>query len=182
MFFGDLNLAFIDIESTGLDKNIHEIIELGLIIYDQKNDTVKLEWETKIKPIHIETASIHALEINGFNKNAELYTNDLETEIAKFNRLASDCIPVGQNISFDLGFIFNVMKKLDIKPLFNNRRYLDTMSLSWQYIRNQDIKDLSLYYLCDHLGISNEGAHGALIDCKRTLEVYRKLMKIYGAL
>lgn len=180
MFFNEVKLGFVDLETTGLVAGVNEILEFGLIVYDQKTDSIVGEWQSKVKPVRLETASDYALKLNGFSKNAEAYSGDLATELNKFNDLAEGCVLVGQNTNFDIGFILHEMKKLGIKPKFNERRYLDTMILSWPYIKNQDIKDLSLFYLCEHFGISNKDAHGAMVDCQRTLALYRKLMQIYG--
>ncbi len=85
---------------------------------------------------------------------------------------------VGQNVSFDLKFIYKSMDNLDIKPQMD-RRYLELMGLGWWAVKDTDIPGISLSNFCSHFGVSNIGAHSALIDCRRTLEVYRKLAKIH---
>ena len=174
----DYKLCIADLETTGLDENDHEILEFGAIIYDPSTDIILNEWEKKVAPQHIETASSYALKINGYNNNPKLYNGSLKSGLIKFNSIARGCIMVGQNIPFDLKFLYKNMKDYSIRPEFE-RRFLDTMVLAWPVVHNTDIPGLSLEKLCDYFGISNVGAHSALADCHRTLGVYRCLMKIY---
>ena len=69
------NLAFIDTETTGLDPNKHEIIELAVVIARQvpregKGPSLEIieECEWKIKPQRIELAEEAALRVNGYNE------------------------------------------------------------------------------------------------------------------
>ena len=61
-----MKLAFLDTETTGLDRYKNEIIELALIIIEDGERTVEQSW--KLKPRRIETASDYALQLNGYDK------------------------------------------------------------------------------------------------------------------
>ncbi len=174
----EYKLAFVDTETTGLDYHQHEIIELATLIYNQQTDEIESEWETKIAPSHIETASPEALKINGYYNNPDTYTGNINSALIKFNSLVDGCIIVGQNISFDLGFIYYNMKPLNIKPSFG-RRYLEMMGMAWFAIKDSDTTKMSLESFCNNFGIPNVGAHSALVDCRRTFEVYRHLKDFY---
>lgn len=168
-----LRLAFVDTETTGLDPDKHEIIEIGCLIYDQEKDSVVTEWEKKIKPSHIESASSEALRINGYVNNSIEYTGGLKPALIKLNSLVKGCVIIGQNIEFDIRFLTNAMKDFDMSPAWRWNRKLELMSLVWKDLKDTDISGLSLAATCSHFGISNEGAHGALIDCRRAYEVYK---------
>lgn len=176
--YRDKLLAFIDCETSGLNSQQHEILEMGLILYSQQTDQVMQEWEVKVAPRTIETADPDALKINGFSKNANLYTKNIQSSIIKFNNLVENCILIGQNISFDVAFLEKYLTEFNIAPKYD-RRKIDTMSLAWGYVYNKDLNGLSLKDLCTHFNISNLGAHGALTDCKRTLGLYKCLMSHY---
>jgi DNA polymerase III alpha subunit (gram-positive type) len=171
-------LAFVDLETTGLSFDNHEIIEIGLLVYNPSTGEVEREWETKIAPTHIETAEDAALRINGYINNPEAYNGNLKSALIKFNSLVKGCIIVGQNIGFDLSFINKNMRELGIKPRFSHRN-LDLIGLAWFVVKDTDIPGISLERLCNHFGVSNVGAHTALVDCRRTFEIYRKLLNIY---
>lgn len=171
-------LAFVDTETTGLSKEKHELIEIGVLIYNPVNDLIEREWETKIAPSHIETADEYALKLNGYADNPEAYKGSLRSGVIKFNSLVKDCIIVGQNVSFDLKFLYRAMDDFGIAPSFS-RRYLDIMGMAWFAVKDTEIPGLSLENFCDYFQISNVGAHSAVIDCRRTFEVYRKLSEFY---
>jgi len=170
-------LAFIDIETTGLKLTKHEIIEIGALIYNQEDKTVETEWSAKIRPESIETADPKALIINGYINNPHEYKKKLSSSLVKFNSIVKDCVVVGQNVSFDIDFILRDMLKFELKPAFR-KIHLEMLSLVWFTVKDTDIPGMSLETLCNHFGVCNVGAHSALVDCRRTFELYRKLENI----
>lgn len=169
-----IKLAMVDIESTGLNIDQHEIIELAALVYDQESQQIVQEWETKIAPSHIETADPQALKINKYAENPGAYTTSLNSALIKFNSVVRDCICVGQSIHFDLSFIEKAMRENNIKPLYH-RRHIDTMSLFWFTALKNNMSNISLQDICNHYSVSNVGAHSALADCRRTFEIYKRL-------
>ena len=177
----DNKLCFLDCESTGLKKEIHEILEIAVLIYDPSTNEIIDEWERKIEPLKLETADPRALKLTNYINNPSLYKGQLKSALIKFNSSAKDCILVGQNIAkFDLPFIEQKISDFNIEPSFLRNRVLDTMSLAWFSVYATEIKGLKLDMLCDHFGVSNLGAHSALIDCRRTFELYQRLATHYG--
>jgi DNA polymerase III epsilon subunit-like protein len=176
--YKDKLLAFCDSETSGLLPDEHEILELGVILYDPSKDEILKEWQVKIAPSHIHTAQDHALKINGYADDPKSYKANLRNSLVKFNKLVDSCMLVGQNIAFDVAFLERAMAEFDIKPKYD-RRKLELMSMAWFYVKDQDLNGLSLKDLCSHFNISNVGEHGALIDCQRSLGVYRSLCGIY---
>jgi DNA polymerase III alpha subunit (gram-positive type) len=177
-FLADKKLAFTDLELTGLCLKKHEIIEIGVLIYNQHRDEIEKEWSVKVAPLHIETASQKALVINGYINNPDNYRNKLNPSLIKFNSIVKGCMLVGYNIGCDVGFIKRDMDKLNIRPTFS-RIPLDLMSMVWFAIKDSNIKGMSLDTVCDYFDICNIGSHSALIDCRRSYELYRKLNSIY---
>lgn len=177
--YSELNLAFVDTETTGLDVEQHEIIEVAAIIYDRKTDIVLNEWEDKSAPRRIETASQEALKINGYVNNPDLYKKNIQSVLLKFNRLVEDCIIVGQNIGFDIMFLEKAMLEFGIEPAWDRHRRIDLMSMAWPLVQDAELPGLGLRHLCDYFNLSNVGEHTALIDCRRSLGVYKCLMNIY---
>ena len=60
-------ISLIDVETTGLDSEKHEILEIGLVIFEGINPYKILHTHNvKVCPEHIETAQKQALEVNGY--------------------------------------------------------------------------------------------------------------------
>jgi len=171
------NLAFIDIETTGLDVTKHEVIEIGVVITTPALDVVE-KFELKIKPEHIENADPVALKVNHYKSEDWGSSSSLSEVMQTLSSKVKDCIMVGQNVSFDIGFLEYNFNKSNIKNPMHYHR-LDTMSVAWAKLHKKiDITHFSLRELCKYFGIENERAHSALSDAYATYLLYKKLMEL----
>lgn len=171
------NLAFIDIETTGLNVLKHEIIEIGCIITDSNLKIIE-EFNLKIKPKNIKNADEIALKINHYNKNDWKEAYKLKDALKIFSEKIKDCIMVGQNVAFDSSFIEYAFQKNNIKNTLHYHR-LDTISIAWAKFHNdENFLHFSLREMCKYFNIENENPHSALSDAKATCELYKKLMEI----
>jgi len=170
----DKAITFLDIETTGLDPIQQEIIEVGFVRHNP--DGTVLEWESKFKPQRMETAEPKALEINGYSeeawKDAPLF-NEHARLVAD---ALSNCLIVGHNVSFDIGFILEAMKRTGVRHRISYHK-IDTVTLAYEHLAPCGLHSLSLANVCNFLGISNDGAHTAMDDAKRCQEVYFKLLR-----
>lgn len=173
-------LAFIDVETTGLSRDNHEIIELGLVLARMKDGVLGVvdELDIKIHPKHIETAEPQALRVNGYNEADWLFATSLEEAMKVFAEKTKGAIFVAHNITFDYGFIEKAFEKTGV---VNEMHYhkLDTISLAFGILHtNDDIGKLSLRVLCEKYGIENKKAHSAFADSYALYEVFKKLMNV----
>ncbi len=127
-------LAFIDTETTGFDSDLHELIEVGVVLVDQdwtmEIPTFKIveEFEIKIKPKHIETADQTSLKINKYNELDWQDAYEIKEALKIINTKVKDCIMVAHNLCFDTSFIDKAYKQNGIKNEMHYLR-LDTISL-----------------------------------------------------
>jgi DNA polymerase-3 subunit epsilon len=171
------NLAFIDIECTGLDVLKHEIIEIGCVITTPKLKVIE-KFELKMKPEHIENANPTALKIVHYDSKNWKSAYALEDAIKIFSKKVKDCIMVGQNVSFDSGFLEYAFAKLKLKNSMHYHK-LDTISIAWAKLhKKKSITHFSLREMCIYFNIENKNPHSALSDAYATYELYKKLMKI----
>lgn len=171
------NLAFIDIETTGLNMIEHEIIEIGGVIVDQKLNILE-EFELKIKPKHIENADKIALKINHYKEKDWEQASDLLEAMKIFSKKVKDCIMVGQNICFDAGFLEYNLEKLKLPSTMHYHK-LDTISIAWaKFHEDSDFSHFSLREMCKRFDIVNENVHTGLGDARATYELYKKLMSL----
>jgi DNA polymerase III alpha subunit (gram-positive type) len=173
-------LAFIDIETTGTDRDAHEILELGVVIARMKDGvlTVTGELDLKVQPKHIETAEATALRINGYNEADWLFAVSLEEAMRVFVEKTKGAIFLAHNITFDFPFIEKALK--DTNQVHDMHFHkIDTLSLAFGVLHQTgDVGKLSLRMLCEQFGIENKKAHSAFADAYATYEVFKKLMKL----
>jgi DNA polymerase III epsilon subunit family exonuclease len=171
------NFAFIDIENTGLNMALHEIIEIGCVLTTSNLEVIE-EFELKIKPEHIEDADSVSLKISHYDPILWKRAYTLEKAMKIFSKKTKDCIMVGHNVAFDSGFLEYAFNKTQI---INTMHYhkLDTISIAWAKLHKEpDLEHFSLRELCVRFDIKNEHAHTALSDARATFELYKKLMEL----
>lgn len=165
------NLCFIDIETTGLNPAVHEIIEIALIIEGEEGLHT---FSTKIKPKYIEHADPKALEVNGFSHEEwrhAPYDMEVAEEIAS---LIDGKTLVGHNVHFDADFVEELLHKCGCK-FSPRRRKIDTITLAHEHLYFWPAHSLSSLRL--FFGISSLGEHRALKDCKDMRAIYYRLLR-----
>lgn len=171
------SLAFIDIETTGLDVTKHEIIEIGVVVTTPELKIIE-KFELKIKPEQIEQADPVALKINHYDPKNWKDALGLKEAMKIFSKKVKDCIMVGQNVSFDWSFLGYAFTKTKLKNSMHYHR-LDTISIAWAKLHKEPkVTHFSLREMCEHFDIKNKLAHSALSDADATYELYKKLMKL----
>jgi DNA polymerase III epsilon subunit-like protein len=166
-----MKLAFIDIETTGLNPGYHQIIEIAIITeIDGKTDV----YCTKIKPNDIHRADKKALQINGYNEIEWIdapYDYEVVDEIAE---KLNGCTLVGHNVQFDHEFIEDLCWRHKVK-LNCRHRMIDTITLAHEHL--YFVRSHSLSSLRQCFGMSVYGSHRALKDCHDMRLIYYKLLR-----
>ncbi len=176
-----MKITVIDTETTGLDLSQHEIIQIAAIEMEQEDCgdlKVLQEFEYKIRPFNINTASTEALKINGYNKKDWENAHSFSEVIGLLNNIwdTSELL-LGQNLIFDLRFIAKHYKRYGFDcPKFP--RYIDTKHMGASLVTEGVMKSSSMDNMCKHFNIKFKGrAHTALTDCQRTVTLWRQLAK-----
>lgn len=178
------NLVFLDVETTGIDADAYEIIELGAVVVRQTNDGGTISYEViseldlKIKPEHIETADPVALRVNGYDPANWVFAYSLKEAMTALAEKAKDGIMVAHNVTFDAAFIEKAWKLSGVKNTMHYHK-LDTISIAFTKFHGKgEVDKFSLHYLCEHFHVENKNAHTALSDARATFELYKKLMNM----
>lgn len=179
-----------DIETTGLDAQAHDTIELSLLRLGDDSDNAQKTW--CFKPLSPDTIDLAALRINGHllpdllhqtKEGRERYLEPNKVLVEIENWLASDDMPaekrflVGQNISFDKVRLENLWSKCGCKESFPfGRRVLDSMviELAIDYARGEFAEGYSLKNIAKKYGVVNSKAHTAAADVMATKQVFEK--------
>jgi|ERR1035437_1212064 DNA polymerase III epsilon subunit family exonuclease len=171
------NFAFIDIETTGLNLALHEIIEIGCVLTTPDLKVIE-EFELKIKPERILDADPVSLKISHYNEKEWESAYDFKKAMNFFLGKVKDCLMVGHNVAFDAGFLEYAFNKMQIANTMHYHK-LDTISIAWAKLhRDPKLEHFSLRELCVRFDIKNERAHTALSDARATFELYKKLMSL----
>ena len=176
--------AFIDVETTGLDIEQHELLEVGCVVARNGGASGEMslevveEFESKIKPEHIERSDPEALRVNRYNETEWLFASEPKPALEQLVRVSKDAIMVAHNLSFDFAFLDRAFLRYEVESKLH-RHKIDTLSIAHAKLFSKGEADkLSLSYLCKRFGITNERAHTALADARATMEVYEKLMNM----
>ncbi len=171
-------LAITDIETTGLDAQIHEIIEIGLIVVNQRTLRVLDKFESRVSPTYIETAIPKALEINGYNEKDWENTPTLKEVMKTYAKKTESAIFLAHNITHDWSFIQEAFKKTEVENLMDYHR-IDLLTLAWSKVSKlPNLTKLRLSDMCKYFGIPTEPEpHRAINGAQKELEVLKKLLK-----
>lgn len=174
--FKDLDLAFVDTETTGRGFE-HEIIEIAVVRASGFNFSLIDQWEAKIKPRNIELAEPESLKINGYNEDDWESAMALEDAMKIFLQKTENAILVAHNLVFDWYYIHKALEECKLESTFWFKG-LDTISLAWLKLRDKpEIKNLSFRELTRYFDIGNNQLHRALGDAKTTYELFKKIVE-----
>lgn len=172
------NLAFIDIETTGLNVFIHEIIEIGCVLVNSSLNVIE-EFEIKVKPENIKIADKISLKINHYKEKDWKDAISLKEAMEILGQKTTDSIMVGHNIPFDAFFLDKAFFETKVEKKFFHYYMLDTVSIAFAKLKdNKDITKFTLHELCEFFDIQNKDEHSALSDARATFKLYKKLMSL----
>ena len=190
-------LCAIDTETTGLDPNYNEIIQICILPLDSniKPRRDVFPFYIEIVPDHPERASLEAMEINRLDF-AKIAQRGIDREKAKdllgdwINKLglpetrygnSKKILPLGQNYAFDRSFMMAWLGNEQYREYFHYS-YRDTKiaaafvnDKAAMHAEKAPFSKTGLSWLAHKLNVVNERAHDALSDCVTTAEVYRKM-------
>lgn len=175
------DFTIIDIETTGLDYNFCDIIEVAALRV--RNGAVVDSFSSLIQPPltysydddddEIETSYY----VDEFISRLTGITNEMLQDaprkrdiLPQFLEFVGNDILIGHNIGFDVNFIYDAALKLGFK--FTND-HINTVRIAKKVEPNQE--DYRLSGLAHRLGITNGTNHRALGDCETTFNLYTYL-------
>ena len=183
-------IAF-DCETGGLSTNC-SLLTAYFVILEADLTTVVGELDLKIKPNVGEqyVVSAEALGINKINlvehEKTAITLNQAKTEFYNFltkNNMDDKIkyIPVGHNVSFDIGFLKEKLLTAGNWNKLVSYRQMDT-GVVGQFLKmtgnmHKDVSG-SLGSMCEYFGVPLTDAHNARADTIATVKVLRKMKKI----
>lgn len=157
-----------DLETTGTSCTTDEVVEISAIkVVDGK---VVEEFSTLVNPQM--PIPYWATEVNGITDAMVADSPTFDIALSDFLEFIGDMILVGHNIhTFDMKFICRDAQKYFGKTIGND--YVDTLPIARLYLPQLGHHTLS--DLADYYGISSDGAHRALFDCRMNQQIFERL-------
>lgn len=188
----DYAIYVADVETTGLDSHLNDVIELSLL---RLSDGEQKTW--CIKPFNTENIDPVSLKINGHKLEdithqtkigRDTYLDAKKVIIEIENWVLNDDAPTnnrmlcGQNVAFDKGMLEQLWIKCESKDSMPfGRRTIDTMQIEFflDFCQGQMAQGYSLANLIKKYGVKNDKAHTAAADVRATKEVFEKQVEFF---
>jgi len=167
--FESIDFVALDIETTGLEKEHAEVIEIGAVKYEKGVESGR--FSTFLKTAHPIPDFIKQLtHITDELAAQGMYPRDAFLELQKF---VGTHTLLCHNASFDLPFLAHHFEKYDLFPMSNI--YWDTLEISRIYqpfLGNHKLESVATFF-----EILNEGAHRAIYDAEVTAKILIEELK-----
>lgn len=180
-----LRLAFVDLETTGLDPFRHEIFEIGIVLAEQTSNGERYpelkkisEHEFLLRPRHPETADPKGLEVSHFHDRDWTRAIDPREALQSAAALLRNAIFIAQNVAFDWSFLQKAGNEygVEIETVVHYHK-LDLASMVFAtYYREPQLQTYSLREMCEYFGVTNASAHTALSDARAAFMVAQKVI------
>jgi len=187
-----MKFLYLDCETTGLDPDIHGVLQVACIVTE--GETITKAKEIGRLDVLFNPKSIGckidkgALEINGHKKKAikKYPKHTFKTLLSFFRKHINPYdkedkfIVVGQNVKFDVEFLHGWAKRegFEFMGSYVDWRVIDTLVLArLEYaLGNINPPDFKLGTLCMEYGI-DEPDHNAMTDIIATKKLLMKMLK-----
>ena len=166
-YFVDDYVIF-DLETTGLEKDKDKIIEIGALKYH--NNELIDEFSYLINP-ECELPEV-IINITGITNEDLKDKETIDKILPKFIEFIGDLPLIAHNKDFDLGFIYENIKKLNLTRI--NNYSIDTLYLARKYfpnLYNHKLETIKKYFNVKQV------SHRATGDCFTTNVLYQECKK-----
>jgi DNA polymerase III epsilon subunit-like protein len=173
----ELAFAFLDCEFGGLDVDLHDLTEVGLILTDARlNELATGHWRVRARAERITPESA---AIFGYDPALWAEAPGLRQVLAEIVALLPrdrKVVPAGQNVRMDVLFLERAFRSCAVAYPFDYHVLdLATLYYAWSLVAGEPARSISLRQAATTAGLLGEGgvAHRALEDARLTLECFR---------
>ena len=169
-------LLFIDLEMTGLDVNLHEIVEIGALAVGQPDFVITNSYYTKVKPLHPQTGDPKSLKLINYSDKDWAGAIPLRQALIELSQLAPDCFLAGWCVQNEWDFLNHALQTEHL-PYFYDHRLIEVFSLAYaRFHHDPEMEFISLPSTARRLGIYLE-KHKPDSDIRATYEIFKKLVR-----
>jgi DNA polymerase III subunit epsilon len=186
---------FLDTETTGLDPDTNEVIEIAALVMEQANDEEKPKEVSRYScKLRADTGIVDlgALAVNGRKLTEDVLTDEIISGVQKqliygfADFLATYVSPttfiIGANINFDIDFCKALFKKhgIDAGRLLNKKQAVDVQQIA-RFLHDANIvelPDFRLSTLVREILQTKWNQHNAMDDVLITAKLYFTMREI----
>lgn len=171
------DIAFVDLETSGLKPWEHEIIEIAVVRCDGKTLEIKTQLTTKIKPN--KPVTTEAAKVNGYALEKWKDAITVEHGLRLLFPRIEGTRWAGSNPSFDRQFVHQAARNTKLEfPRLSTFRMIDTNAMCEPWIFHGIIPHAGLDELIKLFDLPPRAAeHSALQDALMAREVYKKIVE-----
>ncbi len=169
-----MKIALTDIETSGLDATLHEIIEIGLVLFDSQTLAIEKTLNLRIKPQYPGLVTAEAARVNGYTAKDWEDGMTLKAAMQKYIAATKDCTFMAYNVTFDWMFLQEAADDCEMQLPFHYHKF-DLLSMAYMKIPHR-IGSYSMKNVCAYLNLEPEPAiHRAINGAQKEYEVFRAL-------
>lgn len=187
----DMKIVFMDIETTGLDFDIHVALEIAIVIVDYSNNESRSEYVSCITcdAEDWKRSDLEAFRVNGFNpeclwsgKKCHEVGKEVEIFLIENGVVKDKAFFMCQNPSFDRPFFLQLMSQERMRELNMPYHWLDLASMFWiKYVSSfsvDEVHSLSKDSIARYLDIDPESyPHIAINGVNHLIKCYDEIRK-----
>jgi DNA polymerase-3 subunit alpha (Gram-positive type) len=163
-----LSYVVFDIETTGLNPETDEIIEIGAIKLENKE--LKDIFNKLVRPVKSVPQNI--TELTGITQEMLNDEMPIKPVISQFSNYIGSSVLVAHNADFDISFIKNNLKKSLNKDL--NNTVVCTVLVARDLLPN--LENHKLPTVAKYFGLEMANRHRAIGDCELTFQIWLKFI------
>ncbi len=164
------NYVLFDLETTGISCQSDDVIEISALRV--RNGNVAGCFSSLVNPGR--PIPWAASRVNNITDDMVAGEPTMEEILPEFLKFAGEDVLVGHNIArFDLNFLYR--DSMTRFGLFPGNDYVDTLLFARQSLPG--LRSYALTALAEHYGLTTQGAHRALNDCRMNQQVFELLAR-----
>lgn len=179
------DLLLVDLETTGLDSDRHEIIQIAAVLLDKKTLKEKKVFSSYIRPRNWKRRDLASMKVNKISLSQVKNAPGLKEVLKKFKRIFGKNIILSYYVGvLDINFLLESFTKSRLLYPFDYHTF-NIWGLFFSFLakKNQlkskkDFAGFGLESLIKYFKIKPKGnLHNALTDARVEAEILRKIVK-----
>jgi DNA polymerase-3 subunit epsilon len=160
----------VDIETTGFDPSVDEIIELAAIrvVSDEPVDV----FSSLVRPENPIPSFIR--DLTGITNGMVAEASTVDDVLPQFCEFVGTDLVLGHNVSFDINFIYDTLMRHSNRAFKND--FVDLMRIARKIV--PELENHRLQTVCCHFNVDTTGHHRGAKDCSMAIECFRNCKEL----